>query len=119
MDNHASSDETNRRHDRSPVRSSRTRFASHLGNGDAQAVGKLADPHGDLHQVGNIGNQTTLQAATYLSRSQANGKLNDGGATTAARSRYSAPSFFSRARSGGFAARRAAPSALSPPMSIA
>jgi triacylglycerol esterase/lipase EstA (alpha/beta hydrolase family) len=52
--------------------------SGHLGDGDATKVGKLADPQGDPHQVGNIGNQSILQASTYLSRSQANGKLNDG-----------------------------------------
>ena len=52
--------------------------SGHLDDGDAKKLGKLADPHGDPHQVGNIGKQPTLQMATYLSRSKANGKLNDG-----------------------------------------
>ena len=40
--------------------------------------GKIADPSHAASEVGNIGDQTLLQAATYLSRSQSNGKLNDG-----------------------------------------
>ena len=49
-----------------------------LGDKDAKNVGKLDNANGDPHKVGNIGNQTTLEVAQYLSRSSANGKLNDG-----------------------------------------
>ena len=52
--------------------------SGHLSAADVQKLGKIADPSHAANEVGNIGDQPLLQAATYLSRSKANGKLNDG-----------------------------------------